>query len=125
MEIIRKEVATPKIILDQVTNKIDKMKIATTDKAFVEQAESLEKIVRDLTSLGQLSEIANTMVMNKVQSKLPAQINHDWTQKVFVEKLLEKTAYEKFQTFLKFMKMSKEMANYNTSANGGWDKTQY
>ena len=40
-------------------------------------------------------------------------------EKVLIEKLSRKTANEKFQIFLEFMKMSKEMANYNTSANGG------
>ena len=49
IDTIEREVATPKIIVDQVTNEIDRVKVATSDKAFVEQVKSLEKIVWDLT----------------------------------------------------------------------------
>ena len=45
IRIIQEEVAMPKIIIDQITQEIDKLKILTTDKAFIEQVSNLEKIV--------------------------------------------------------------------------------
>ena len=52
------------------------MKTAATDKAFIEFVEALEKIVRDLTTLGHVSEIANTSVLSKLEARLSGQIIH-------------------------------------------------
>ena len=91
MDIIQKDIATPKLIIDQITQEINKMKIWETDKAFVDQVNNLERIVRDLRSLGRLSEISNTAMINKLESKLPDKIDHNWTQKIFIEELSERT----------------------------------
>ena len=96
MTIIEDELASPKIIIDQTVNEIEKMKIATSDRGFIEFVDSLEKIHRDLSTLNQLPEIANTSVLSKLECKLPAQISHDWTDKVIDNKLSKKTSSEKF-----------------------------
>ena len=45
MGIIQKEVAMPRIIIDQITQEIDKLKIQMADKVFIDQVNNLEKIV--------------------------------------------------------------------------------
>ena len=115
MDTIEGELATPKIIIDQTVAEIDCMKVPTTDKEFVEYVEALERIVRDLEILDQIQEIAKTTVLSKLESKLPGQINHNWTQCVVKRKLNKKTSSEKFTRFLSFLEESKEMAKYNMS----------
>ena len=80
MDTIEGELATPKIIIDQAVAEIEKMKVPTTDRGFIEYVESLEKIVRDLKVLDRLPEIANTTILSKLESKLPSQINNDRTK---------------------------------------------
>ena len=120
---IEEELATPKIIVDQTVGEIERMKTATSDKNFVEFVDALEKIQRDLLTLDQLSEIANTSVLSKLESKLPSQINYDWTDKVVEEKLSAKTSKEKFTIFMAFLKKAKEKVKYNLSLPSGAART--
>ena len=55
LDILEDELAAPKIIIDQTVGEIERMKTPTTDRAFIEFVDSLEKIQRDLTTLDQLS----------------------------------------------------------------------
>ena len=112
LDILEDELASHKIVIDQTVAEIEKMRIPSTDKAFVELVESLEKIERDLTTLEQLGEIANTSVLSKLESKLPHQISHDWAQKVVREKLSKKSSNEKFVQFMSFLKECKEITKY-------------
>ena len=59
MSVIEKELASPKIIVDLTVGEIEKMKTTTTDRAFIDIVDALERMVRDLNTLKQLSEIAN------------------------------------------------------------------
>ena len=115
LDVLEEELANPKLIIDITVGEIERMKTATTDKGFIDFVEALEKIERDLTTLDQLAEIANTSVLSKLESKLPSQINHDWTQKVIRDKLNKKTTMEKFKVFMEFLKESKDMTKYNIS----------
>ena len=123
MTVIEEELATPKIIVDQTVGEIERMKTATSDKSFVEFVDALEKIQRDLLTLDQLSEIANTSVLSKLESKLPSQINYDWTDKVIEEKLSAKTSKDKFTIFMEFLKKAKEKVKYNLSLPTGAART--
>ena len=122
MDIIEDELATPKIIIDQTVTELERMKTATSDRAFVDFVDSLEKICRDLTTLDQLGEVANTSILSKLEAKLPVQINHDWTSKVIKEKLAKKSSKEKFDQFMLFLKEAKEMTKYNLCLSGGGNK---
>ena len=122
MEAIEEELATPKIIVDQTVAEIERMKTPVSDKGFIEFVDSLEKIVRDLTTLNQLAEIANTSMISKLELRLPSQINHDWTQKVVKEKISKKTSREKFDHFMEFLKEAKQMTKYNVSLSVGNNK---
>ena len=115
MDTIEGELATPKIIVDQTVAEIKKMKAPTTDKSFVEFVEALEKIVRDLKILEQIQEIANTTVLSELETKLPSQIDHNWTQYVIKEKSNKQSSLDKFNRFLSFLEESKEMAKYSLS----------
>ena len=113
LTVIQDELATPKMVVDQTVGELEKMRIPASDKAFVELVDSLERIERDLASLNQLGEIANTSILSKLEAKLPSRINQIWTKKVVEEKLLKKTSQEKFAAFMHFLKEAKEMTRYN------------
>ena len=49
--------------------------------------EQLEKIKLDLETLGQVSEIADTGYIGKIEGKLPIQISMDWRKTVTDEEL--------------------------------------
>ena len=122
LSVIEDELATPKIIIDQTVGEIKRMRTPTSDKAFIEFVDSLEKIQRDLTTLDQLSEIANTSILSELESKLPSQINHDWTQLVVRKKLSKKCSTEKFARFMLFLNEAKEMTRYNMCLSSGSSK---
>ena len=91
------------------------MKIPTSDKAFVELVDSLEKIERDLSTVDQLGDIVNIAVLSKLESKLPVKINQSWIQIVVFEKLSKKSSKEKFDRFMLFLREAKEMAKYRAN----------
>ena len=122
LSVIEEECASPKIIIDLTVNEIEKMRTASTDKGFIEFVEALEKIVRDLETLNQLPEIANTSVLSKLEAKLPPQINHDWTKKVIKDKISKMTSNQKFTLFMEFLSDAKEMTKYNISLPNGAGK---
>ena len=122
MSVIEEELASPKLIVDITVGEIERMKTATSDKAFVDFVEALEKIERDLETVNLISEIANTSVLSKLESKLPSQVNHDWTQKVIRDKLCKQTSKQKFDTFMMFLRETKEMTKYNISLPNGAGK---
>ena len=78
LTVIQNELDTPKMIVDQTVGELEKMRIPASDKAFVELVDSLERIERDLVSLNQLGEIANTSILSKLEAKLPSRINQIW-----------------------------------------------
>ena len=122
LEVIEEELAAPKIIVDQTVTEIERMKTPATDKMFIEFVDSLEKIQRDLVTLGQLPEIANTSMLSKLEARLPSQVSHDWTERVVKEKLSKQTSGDKFNSFMSFLKDAKEMSKYNLSVTGGSGK---
>lgn len=122
LSVVEEELANPKLIVDLTVNEIERMKTATSDKGFIDFVESLERIERDLSTLNQLSEIANTSMLSKLEAKLPAQIIHDWTEKVIKKKLSKKTSTEKFEYFMAFLKDAKDMTRYNLSLPGNIGK---
>ena len=68
MDAIEEELAMPKIVIDQTVAEIERMKTSSSDSGFIEFVDSLERIVRDLTTLDQITEIANTSMLNKLES---------------------------------------------------------
>ena len=115
MLIIEEELANPKMIIDQTIGEIDSMKTAESDNNFIKFVESLERIVRDLVTLENLSELANTSVLSKLEDKLPARIRFEWSKKVINENLSEMTSYDKFLCFMQYLKDAKKMTKYSLS----------
>ena len=63
--ILENKLGTRALVVNDITSQIDKFKMVTTDKGFVEFVEKLERIKLDLESLGQLIEIGNASNIKK------------------------------------------------------------
>ena len=87
MTILENKFGTRTIVVRDITSEIEKFKMITTDKSFVEFVEKLEKIKLDLESLDQLEEIGNAGYIGKIESKLPLYISTDWFKIVMDENL--------------------------------------
>ena len=115
------------LVVEDVVSQIEKIKVVTTDRGFIDFAEKIEKIQRDLDALGITGEVANSTVIGKLESKLPTNIYIDWSKVVTKEKLNKKTSDDKFKEFMAFLKESKERIEYMTSdsrqASGGTAKS--
>ena len=109
------------LIIDSVVVEIEKIKIVTNDKQYLEFVESLEKIRRDLEALNLFEEIANSTVIGKLEQKLPTLVRRDWTKKVVDEKIGEKKSMDKFKDLMKFLVDTKKQVEYdsNESRHGG------
>ena len=119
IDVVEKELANPKLVIDLVVGEIERMKITTSYKDFIDFVDSIERIERDLNTLGWLSEISNTSMLSKLEAKLPAQLNREWATQVIKEKLSEKTSQEKFNAFMDFLKQAKEITKYDINMDNG------
>ena len=72
-------------MVDDIVSQIEKMKPRTTDKAFLEFVEKMEKINIDLTTLGKVQADANPRELSNLEKKLPTLINIDWHKIVSTE----------------------------------------
>ena len=54
------------------------MKKLTTDSDFIMFVDNLDKLKRDLSQLGLLSDVANATVISEIESKLPLLVQRDW-----------------------------------------------
>ena len=115
MDILAKKFRTTRHVVDSVITEIEKLKIVTTDKMFIEYVEKLERINRDLTTVKMIDEVANATIIGKLESKLPIVINQKWSDIVIEEKYNEKSSKDKFENFMKFLAKKKEVVEYQIS----------
>ena len=115
MDILAAEFGTSRLIVDSVVSEIEKLKVVSTDKMFLDYVEKLEKINRDLITVNMMEEVANATVIGKLESKLPPVINQEWTKKVINEELDKSTSKAKFDQFMSFLSKHKEMVKYQSS----------
>ena len=66
---------------------MEKLKIVTTDKMFIDFVEKLLKMKLDLESLKQIGEMANATCMGKIDKKLPLSVSTDWWKMVIRDRL--------------------------------------
>ena len=66
MTILENKFGTRTLVVKDITSQIEKFKVVTTDKSFVEFVEKLEKIKLDLETLNQLEEIGNAGYIGKI-----------------------------------------------------------
>ena len=112
---LTKKFGTNTIIVDNVVDEIEKLKLVTSDKYFVEFVERLERIDRDLSTMKLKEEIANTTILGKLESKLPPVIKKDWIDMVIDKDLNEKSSSEKFKTFMTFLNKARRGVEYQMS----------
>ena len=128
MEILVSEFGRSRLIVDDVVGQLSKMRPITTDKAFLDFVEKLEKIHLDLTTMKRVSAVANPTILSDLESKLPTLINIDWHKIVGEENLDEKedlVIYERFLTFLKEAKsrIKRMTADSRSSFNNNVQKS--
>ena len=128
MKVLTSKFGSSRLVIDDIVSQMEKLKAITTDKGFVEFVEKLEKIKLDLETLEIIGEIANSTVIGKLESKLPTLISIDWSKVVTEEEIDAKTSKEKFERFMKFLKLSKQRIEYLTadarySSGGGITKS--
>ena len=85
MEIIEEELASSKLIINHTVQEIEDNKTPSSDNEFVKYMDSIEKIIRDLTTVDKLSKIVNTCIPRKLKYRLPIVINRNW-EKSFLKK---------------------------------------
>ena len=115
MEVMNKKFGTKTIVVDNIVDEIEKMKTISTDGYFVEFVEKLERIERDLTGMGLESEIENSTILGKLESKLPPVIKKDWIDLIIKEDLNDETSKAKFKKFMEFLVRSRRGVEYQMS----------
>ena len=78
MTILTAKFGRARIIIDECTSEIRKMKVINSDSEFIAFVDHIDKIKRDLEQLNLLSDIANTTVIADLESKLPYGVKRDW-----------------------------------------------
>ena len=117
MEVLANEFGTSKLIVDSVIAEMDKMKISTTDKMYIEFVEKVEAIYRDLKAVDKLDQVHNEHTISKLESRLPTVISQKWIDEVIDKKYKDVSSKEKFEALVEFLKSSKEKVKYNLSDN--------
>ena len=115
MTVLTAQFGQTHLIIDSIVTEIEKIRIVTNDKQFLEFVECLEKIRRDLRALGLEEEIANSTVIGKLEQKLPNLVRCDWTKKVVNEKIREKRSVHKFKDLMEFLVETKKQVKYDSN----------
>ena len=108
MTILENKFGTRTLVVKDITSQIEKFKVVTTDKSFVEFVEKLEKIKLDLETLNQLEEIGNAGYIGKIESKLPLCISTDWFKIVIDEKLNNASSIDRYKRLMSFLINAKD-----------------
>ena len=58
-------------MINNIIGQLEKMKVVTNDKMFVDFVDKLQKMRLDLDSLKQAGEIANAASMGNIEKRLP------------------------------------------------------
>ena len=115
MDILKNKFGRARVIVDECTAEIRKMKIITSDQEFIDFVENVDKIKRDLEQLGLLSDIANTTVIADLESKLPYGVKRDWVKLVSSAAFADKLPSEIFTAMLEFFEETKMQAEYHNT----------
>ena len=94
MNCLTEKFGRARIIVDECTSELKRMKKLTCDSEFIKFVNHLEKLKCDLTQLGLLAEVANTTVLTEIESKLPYLVHRDWIKLVSSEDMSKKPSSE-------------------------------
>ena len=106
MTILETKFGNKSLVVRDIISQIEKTKTVATDKAFIEFVEQLEKIKLDLETLDQISEVANSGYIGKIEARLPFCISTDWWKIVEDEELDLKSSKERYDRLMLFLKKS-------------------
>ena len=67
MVILADKFGTTRRVVDSIVSEIEKLKVVTSDKMFVEYVEKLEKINRDVITVKMVEQVANEAVISKLE----------------------------------------------------------
>ena len=115
MEVLVEKFGTTRVLVEAVNAEIERLKLPTTDKMFVELVEKLEKIKIDMEAVDKLDEISNAHTIAKIEAKLPSTVKQDWVKEVISKKYEKGSTKDKFNKFFEFLAGYKLMAEYETS----------
>ena len=113
MSILATKFGSTRRVVDSIITDIERLKIVTTDKMFVEFVDKLERIKRDVTTINIVDEIANATIISKLEAKLPAIIYKDWSDLVIEEDYDSKSSKVKFESFMTFLSKKGELLSIN------------
>ena len=108
MSILTSKFGSTRRVVDSIITDIDKLKIVSTDKMFIEFVEKIKRINRDATTVKIVDEIANATIISKLETKLPVIIYKDWSDLVIEGDLDDKSSKVKFERFLSFLSKKKK-----------------
>ena len=77
MNIIEKNFGMENLVINDIIGQLEKMKVVTNNKMFIDFVEMLHKMKLDLDSLKQTSKIVNAACMGKIDERLPLSVSTD------------------------------------------------
>ena len=101
-----------RVIVDECTAEIKRMKKLTNDADFIKFVNHLDKLKRDLSQLNLLSDVANTTVISEIETKLPTLVQRDWIKLASSKEMANKPSSEVFEQLLEFLEDTKRQAEY-------------
>ena len=116
MTILEKKFGTKNLVVQDIIAQLEKMKVVTTDKMFIEFVEKLQKIKLDLDSLNQTGEIANASCMGKIEERLPLCVSTDWWKIVVKNNLDDGSSAERYKALMRFLDEEKERVERQTTS---------
>ena len=115
LRLMDEKFANERMILDSMMTSIQKFKIPDTDPKFINFVNDVQSLHLDAKNIGKLNEYANPQTLSAIESKFPEYIRLKWAEHVVEKGLNKKDTGERYDAMMGFLKMSKEMAEYNGS----------
>ena len=112
MKCLTEKFGRSRVIVDECTAELKRMKKLTSDSDFIKFVDHLDKLKRDLTQLGLLADVANTTVISEIESKLPNMVQRDWIKLVSSKEMSDKPSSEIFEKLLEFLEDTRRQAEY-------------
>ena len=78
MIILDRKFGAKNLVISDIIGQLEKMKVVTNNKMFIDFVEKLQKMKRNLDSLKQTGKIANAGYMGKIKERLPSMVSTDW-----------------------------------------------
>ena len=115
LRLMDEKFADERMILDSMMTSIMKLKVPDTDPKFVNFVNDVQSLHLDATNIGKLGEYANPQTLSAIEARFPEYVRLRWAEHVVEKRLNKKDTGERYDAMMEFLKMSKEMAEYNGS----------